>query len=168
MPRRLDASSPDFAAQFADFLTAKRDTEATADQAARDIVTAVRAEGDAALFTLYPALRPLSHWARHDTYQARGNGRCLCRHNAASARGLGTRCSPHPRFSRTAAPGGPRLYRCRRCRPRPALDTTRQRRCICAGRDSCLSILRADERHPSQSGWRCTHRYGRANPRITS
>ncbi len=50
MPRRLDASSPDFAAQFADFLIAKRDTEATADQAARDIVAAVQAEGDAALF----------------------------------------------------------------------------------------------------------------------
>lgn len=50
MPRRLDASSPDFAAQFAEFLTAKRDTEATADQAAREIVGAVQAEGDKALF----------------------------------------------------------------------------------------------------------------------
>ena len=50
MPQRLDASSPDFAAKFAEFLTAKRDTEAVADRAAADIVAAVRAEGDAALF----------------------------------------------------------------------------------------------------------------------
>ena len=52
MPRRLDASSPGFDADFADFLTAKRDTEAAADQAAREIVAAVQAEGDAALFAL--------------------------------------------------------------------------------------------------------------------
>ncbi len=50
MPRRLDASSPDFAAQFASFLTAKRDTESVADQAAREIVAAVQSEGDTALF----------------------------------------------------------------------------------------------------------------------
>lgn len=50
MPQRLDASSPDFAAEFAEFLTAKRDTESTADRAAADIVAAVQAEGDAALF----------------------------------------------------------------------------------------------------------------------
>jgi histidinol dehydrogenase len=50
VPQRLDASHPDFAAQFAEFLTAKRDTEAAADRAAADIVAAVRAEGDAALF----------------------------------------------------------------------------------------------------------------------
>jgi histidinol dehydrogenase len=51
VPLRLDASHPDFATQFADFLTAKRDTEATADRAAADIVAAVKAEGDVALFT---------------------------------------------------------------------------------------------------------------------
>lgn len=50
MPQRLDASAPDFAARFADFLSAKRDTERAADRAAADIVAAVRAEGDAALF----------------------------------------------------------------------------------------------------------------------
>ena len=50
MPRRLDASSPDFAAQFASFLTAKRDTESVVDQAAREIVAAVQSEGDTALF----------------------------------------------------------------------------------------------------------------------
>ncbi len=50
MPQRLDASSQTFAAEFAEFLTAKRDTEAAADRTAADIVAAVRAEGDAALF----------------------------------------------------------------------------------------------------------------------
>ena len=50
MPQRLDASDPNFAPQFAEFLTAKRDTEAKADRAAADIVAAVRAEGDPALF----------------------------------------------------------------------------------------------------------------------
>jgi len=50
VPQRLDASAPDFAARFADFLSAKRDTERAADRAAADIVAAVRAEGDAALF----------------------------------------------------------------------------------------------------------------------
>lgn len=50
MPRRLDTSSPDFAAQFVSFLTAKRDTESVADQAAREIVAAVQSGGDTALF----------------------------------------------------------------------------------------------------------------------
>jgi histidinol dehydrogenase len=50
VPQRLDASSADFAERFASFLSAKRDTEAAAEQAARDIVAGVRAEGDAALF----------------------------------------------------------------------------------------------------------------------
>ncbi len=50
MPLRLDASDPDFACRFAEFLNAKRDTESVADRAAADIVAAVRAEGDAALF----------------------------------------------------------------------------------------------------------------------
>lgn len=50
MPQRLDASAPDFAARFATFLAAKRDTETAADRAAAEIVAAVEAEGDAALF----------------------------------------------------------------------------------------------------------------------
>jgi histidinol dehydrogenase len=50
VPRRLDAAASDFGAAFASFLSAKRDTEAAADHAARDIVAAVRAEGDTALF----------------------------------------------------------------------------------------------------------------------
>ena len=50
MPQRLDASAPDFAARFAEFLSAKRDTEAAADQAAAESGAAVRAEGDAAVF----------------------------------------------------------------------------------------------------------------------
>jgi histidinol dehydrogenase len=50
VPQRLDASSANFAAEFAAFLNAKRDTESTVDQVAADIVAAVRAEGDKALF----------------------------------------------------------------------------------------------------------------------
>ncbi|MCA8926434.1 MAG: histidinol dehydrogenase [Alphaproteobacteria bacterium] len=50
MPQRLDASAAGFAGRFAAFLDAKRDTEAAADRAAADIVQAVRAKGDEALF----------------------------------------------------------------------------------------------------------------------
>jgi histidinol dehydrogenase len=50
VPLRLDASAPDFAGRFAEFLNTKRDTESAADRAAAEIVAAVRAEGDAALF----------------------------------------------------------------------------------------------------------------------
>jgi len=50
VPQRLDASAQDFDRQFAAFLTAKRDKESAADQAAKDIVSTVQADGDLALF----------------------------------------------------------------------------------------------------------------------
>ncbi|MDX2101018.1 MAG: histidinol dehydrogenase [Alphaproteobacteria bacterium] len=49
MPRRLDASAPDFAAAFAAVLDATRDTPEDVDAAVRAVLAAVRAEGDAAV-----------------------------------------------------------------------------------------------------------------------
>ena len=50
MPQRLDASAIGFEDAFSAFLQAKRDTEVAADQVSADIVAAVRAQGDEALF----------------------------------------------------------------------------------------------------------------------
>ncbi|MGE4217804.1 MAG: histidinol dehydrogenase [Alphaproteobacteria bacterium] len=49
MPRRLDASAPDFAAAFAAFLEAKREFEEDVDATVRDILADVEARGDAAV-----------------------------------------------------------------------------------------------------------------------
>ena len=50
MPARLDAADPDFNVRFQDFLNVRRAAEADVDQAVREIVETVRANGDAALF----------------------------------------------------------------------------------------------------------------------
>jgi histidinol dehydrogenase len=52
MARRLDASAPDFAAQFDALLNAKREVEEDVAQAVRGIIKDVRARGDAALVEL--------------------------------------------------------------------------------------------------------------------
>ncbi|MDE0538699.1 MAG: histidinol dehydrogenase [Rhodospirillales bacterium] len=49
MPARLNAADPDFDVRFQDFLNVRRAAEADVDQAAREIVETVRANGDAAL-----------------------------------------------------------------------------------------------------------------------
>jgi len=52
MPLRLDTSSPGFAAQFRDFLGAKREAAQDVEAAARAIIADVQARGDAALVEL--------------------------------------------------------------------------------------------------------------------
>jgi histidinol dehydrogenase len=52
MARRLDARAPDFAAQFAALISAKRETEEDVAEAVRAIITDVRYRGDAALIDL--------------------------------------------------------------------------------------------------------------------
>jgi histidinol dehydrogenase len=52
MPIRLDASAPDFAARFREFLRAKRETAADVEAAVRSIIDDVIARGDAALVEL--------------------------------------------------------------------------------------------------------------------
>lgn len=49
MPLRLDRTHPDFERDFAAFLATKREVSDDVDQAVRDIIDRVRAEGDAAL-----------------------------------------------------------------------------------------------------------------------
>ena len=49
MPRRLEANSPDFEADFAAFLTLKRETQSDVGATVSDILQAVREEGDAAV-----------------------------------------------------------------------------------------------------------------------
>jgi histidinol dehydrogenase len=49
MPRRLDATQPDFETAFAAFLDLKRDAEADVDAVVAEILADVRARGDAAL-----------------------------------------------------------------------------------------------------------------------
>ena len=52
MPLRLDSQSPDFGAAFQRLLAIKREVSEDVDATVRDIVRAVRAEGDAALVRL--------------------------------------------------------------------------------------------------------------------
>ena len=49
MPRRLEANSPDFEADFAAFLTLKRETQSDVGATVSEILQAVREEGDAAV-----------------------------------------------------------------------------------------------------------------------
>src|SRR5215470_4125762 len=49
MPIRLDSRADDFAARFADFLVAKRESAADVEEAVRAIITEVAARGDDAL-----------------------------------------------------------------------------------------------------------------------
>jgi histidinol dehydrogenase len=52
MVMRLDTTAPDFEARFAELLAAKRETAEDVDAAVRDIITAVRTRGDAALIEM--------------------------------------------------------------------------------------------------------------------
>lgn len=52
MPKFLDASSPDFLAQFDALLNAKREDSPDVDQTVAEIIARVRAEGDAAVIAL--------------------------------------------------------------------------------------------------------------------
>ncbi len=52
MSRRLDSQAPDFESQFAALISAKRETEEDVALSVRDIIAAVRARGDEALFEL--------------------------------------------------------------------------------------------------------------------
>jgi histidinol dehydrogenase len=52
MARRLDASAPDFAAQFESLISGKRETAEDVAEAVRAIIAEVRAQGDAALVAL--------------------------------------------------------------------------------------------------------------------
>jgi histidinol dehydrogenase len=60
MPHELDARADGFAAQFADFLSRRRESEADVDRTVAEILAEVRARGDAAVLALTAELDRLS------------------------------------------------------------------------------------------------------------
>ena len=77
MPARLDAADPDFDVRFQDFLNVRRAAEVDVDQAVREIVETVRANGDAAL---------LDYTRKYDRFDAAESGLRISPAEIAAAR----------------------------------------------------------------------------------
>ena len=120
---RLATRDPGFAAAFAALVDARRESRrGRRARRRRRSSRSVRAQGDAALRRLHPALRPPRPRRRPaggstaPTAAPRFDGA-----RARAARRARTRRRAHPRLSREAAPAGPRHHRRRRRPPRRAL-----------------------------------------------